>query len=115
MIIASCGTPEIHNSVNYSSYNSTLEGATVSFWCTNVSFQAEEFISVCMKNASWTPDPIRKCSGSNFNLTPGIYNEMIMLESIKVMSMGNGNQTHLGSCAMFQKVRPCIQYILRIH
>jgi hypothetical protein len=27
-----------------------------------------------------------------------------------VLSMENGNQTHVGSCVMFQKVRPCIQY-----
>jgi hypothetical protein len=79
MIIASCGTPEIHNSVNYSNYNSTLEGAIVSFWCTDMPFQAEEFISVCTRNASWIPDPIRQCSGSDFNFTPGIYNEIIMI------------------------------------
>jgi hypothetical protein len=42
-ITAYCGMPQTHNSMNYSSYNSTLEGSTVSFWCTDVPFQPEEF------------------------------------------------------------------------
>ena len=57
--IASCGTPKTHNSVIYSSYSSTLEGATVSFWCIDMN---EEFISVCLKNASWIPDPVSHCA-----------------------------------------------------
>jgi hypothetical protein len=52
--IASSETPETHNSVNYSSYNSTSKEATVTFWCTesDVLFQAEEFTSVCLRNTT---------------------------------------------------------------
>ena len=57
----SCGTPETHKTVHYSSYNSTLEGATISFQCTDV-FHFEEFTSVCLSNASWVPDPISLCT-----------------------------------------------------
>ena len=61
LCIVSCGTPETHDSVNYSSYNSTVEGATVTFWCSNNNI-TKEFISKCSRNASWTPDPVRQCS-----------------------------------------------------
>ena len=65
LCIASCGTPKAHNSVHYSSYNSTLEGATVSFRCIDMN---EEFTSVCHRNASWIPHPVSHCA----NLRSGI-------------------------------------------
>ena len=69
--IASCGTPETHDSVNYSNYNSIVEGSTVSFRCTDVPLQDEEFTTTCLKNASWIPDPVLQCS-STATRRPGI-------------------------------------------
>ena len=60
-ITASCGPPpESEKTVHYLNYNSTLEGSTVSFWCTDI--QLNTFISVCHKNASWIPDPVSQCA-----------------------------------------------------
>ena len=58
MYIVSCGALETHNSVNYSNYISTVEGAMVTFWCID---NDKEFTSKCLKNASWTPDPVKQC------------------------------------------------------
>ena len=54
----SCGTLEGNKTVHYSSYN-TLEGSTVTFWCTDLQLS---HTSVCHKNASWVPDPISQCA-----------------------------------------------------
>ena len=58
----SCDAPETDGNVHYSSYNSTLEGSNVIFWCTDRQFSTEAFTSVCHRNASWIPDPISRCS-----------------------------------------------------
>ena len=50
---------EMPKGVHYSNFTSTLEGSTVTFWCTNVQLSV---ISVCYKNASWIPDPISQCA-----------------------------------------------------
>ena len=55
----SCGTPEADKIVHYSSYNSTLEGSIVTFWCSDLRISST---SVCHKNASWVPDPISRCA-----------------------------------------------------
>ena len=60
-IAASCGPPpESEKTVHYLNYNSTLEGSTVTFWCTDI--QLNTFVSVCHKNASWVPDPVSQCA-----------------------------------------------------
>ena len=58
----SCGAPETDGNVHYSSYNSTLEGSNVTFWCTDRLLSTEAFTSVCHRNTSWIPDPVSQCS-----------------------------------------------------
>ena len=36
----------------YSGYNSTLEGATVTIWYTDMPSQAEEITSICLRNTT---------------------------------------------------------------
>ena len=61
LIAVSCGIPETDANVYYLSCNSTLEGSTVTFRCTDM-LHDEIFTSVCYRNASWFPDPISKCT-----------------------------------------------------
>ena len=58
----SCGALEADENVHYSSYNSTLEGSSILFRCTDMPDQDEEFTSVCQTNASWIPDPVSQCT-----------------------------------------------------
>ena len=61
LLAVSCGPPpETDKTVHYLNYNSTLEGSTITFWCTDI--QLNTFISVCHKNASWIPDPVSQCA-----------------------------------------------------
>ena len=46
----------------FSTNNSTLEGSTISFRCTNELMGTDVFMSKCFRNASWVPDPIRQCA-----------------------------------------------------
>ena len=55
----SCGALETDENVHYSSNNSTLEGSSILFQCTDMPDQDKEFTSVYQKNASWIPDPVR--------------------------------------------------------
>ena len=80
---ASCGIPETHNSVNYSKYNSTMEGSTVSFRCTDVLLQDEIFTTMCLKNASWIPNPVLQCSRPGIMET--IYNLTCIYKSLEIM------------------------------
>ena len=72
LFAVSCDAPETGGTVHYSSYNSTLEGSNVIFWCTDGQLHTEAFTSVCHRNASWIPDPVGHCttlrSGMNRNL-----------------------------------------------
>lgn len=67
IIIVSCGELESHDNVHYSSDgNSTLEGSTVMFWCTDhdALFGSNTSLSVCHKNGSWIPDPVSQCTSN---------------------------------------------------
>ena len=61
MFTVSCGTLETDQNVFYSNYT-TLEGSTVTFWCTGGQMSAETFTSKCSRNGSWVPNPISQCT-----------------------------------------------------
>ena len=60
--VVSCGAPNTHDSVNISSYNSTLEGSVITFWCTDALLGTNTLSSVCHRNGNWIPNPVSQCT-----------------------------------------------------